>query len=94
MSIWTTTDVPRGTKGVKKMSDKRIEKSRVNMYFPTDLKNWLWEQANENGFNLTTMVQMIVLDYKKQKEALDMTKIAQMMIDMQKEIEYEENNPK
>lgn len=76
------------------MSEKRVEKSRVNMYFPNDLKDWLWEQANKNGFNLTTMVQMIVLDYKKQQEAIDMTKIAQMMHDMQKELEYENNNPR
>lgn len=75
------------------MQDKTIKKSRMNMYFPDDLKDWLWEQANKNGFNLTTMVQMIVLDYKKQQEAIDMTKIAQLMIDAQ-EKSYEKNNPK
>lgn len=64
------------------------------MYFPDDLKDWLWEQANKNGFNLTTMVQMIVLDYKKQQEAMDISKIAQLLIDAQKEKEYENNNPK
>ena len=75
------------------MQDKTIKKSRMNMYFPDDLKDWLWEQANKNGFNLTTMVQMIVLDYKKQQEAIDMTKIAQLMIDAQ-EKSYEKNNPR
>lgn len=64
------------------------------MYFPDDLKDWLWEQANKNGFNLTTMVQMIVLDYKKQQEAMDISKIAQLLIDAQKEKENENNNPK
>lgn len=76
------------------MEDKTIKKSRMNMYFPDDLKDWLWEQANKNGFNLTTMVQMIVLDYKKQQEAMDISKIAQLLIDAQKEKENENNNPK
>ena len=58
------------------------------MYLPDDLLDWLWKQANKNGFNLTTMVQMIILDYKKQQEAIDMTRIVQMLK------EYEDNNPK
>ena len=66
------------------MEDNKIKKSRINMYFPDDLKDWLWEEANKNGFNLTTMIQMIVLDYKKQQEAIDMTKIVQVLVDSQK----------
>jgi len=69
------------------MSNSRIKKTRINMYLPDDLLDWLWSQANKNGFNLTTMVQMIILDYKKQQEAIDMTRIVQMLK------EYEDNNP-
>jgi len=70
------------------MSNPKIKKTRINMYLPDDLLDWLWKQANKNGFNLTTMVQMIILDYKKQQEAIDMTRIVQMLK------EYEDNNPK
>ena len=40
------------------------------MYLPADLKEWYVGQAEKNGFNLTTMIQVAMLDYKKQQEAM------------------------
>lgn len=57
----------------KTVETDRIKKTRVNLYLPEPLRLWVWEQANENGLNFTTMLQIMILDYKKQKEALDMT---------------------
>ncbi len=76
------------------MSDKVIEKSRVNMYLPNDLKDWLWQEANKNGFNLTTMVQVIILDYKKQQEALEFSKLANVIRDLQIKLEHGTDDPK
>lgn len=61
-------NVPHETIGGYKM-----EKVRVNMYLPVDLKEWFWREAEKNGFNLTTMIQVAMLDYKKQQEAMLMT---------------------
>lgn len=47
-----------------------MEKVRVNMYLPADLKEWFVNEAEKNGFNLTTMIQFAMLDYKKQQEAM------------------------
>ena len=47
-----------------------MEKVRVNMYLPADLKEWYVEEAEKNGFNLTTIIQVAILDYKKQQEAM------------------------
>lgn len=47
-----------------------MEKVRVNMYLPADLKEWYVVEAEKNGFNLTTMIQVAMLDYKKQQEAM------------------------
>lgn len=40
------------------------------MYLPSDLKEWYINEAEKNGFNLTTMIQVAMLDYKKQQEAM------------------------
>lgn len=47
-----------------------MEKVRVNMYLPADLKEWYVSEGEKNGFNLTTMIQVAMLDYKKQQEAM------------------------
>lgn len=47
-----------------------MEKVRVNMYLPAELKEWFVGEAEKNGFNLTTMIQVAMLDYKKQQEAM------------------------
>ena len=62
-------------------------KSRVNINLPADLKKWATEQAEINGFSLTMMIQVMMLDYKKQLEALDMTKFAQSLIELQAKVE-------
>ena len=48
-----------------------MEKVRVNMYLPVDLKSWYVDEAEKNGFNLTTMIQVAMLEYKKTQEAMD-----------------------
>lgn len=48
------------------------EKVRVNMNFPLELKQWLEEEAERNGFNLTTMIQLACMNYRKEQEALRM----------------------
>lgn len=61
-----------------------MEKVRVNMYLPKDLKDWFNEEAEKNGFNFTTMVQVAMLDYRKQTEALGMTDQFNKLVGMMK----------
>lgn len=73
------------------MSDYKVKKDRVNMWLPVDIKDWLWQEANKQGFNLTTMIQVIILDYKKQQEAMDMSRVAQLLKEAMNEKEMKEN---
>ena len=52
-----------------------MEKVRVNMYLPKDIKDYVNAKAEENGFNLTTMIQVMILDYRKQEQAMQMARI-------------------
>lgn len=45
-------------------------KARINMNFPSELKQWLEQEADRNGFNLTTMIQVACMEYRKEQEAL------------------------
>ena len=60
-----------------------MEKVRINMYLPLDLKQWFMEEAEKNGFNLTTMIQVAMLDYKKQQEAMGTMNIINSMASIQ-----------
>lgn len=51
------------------------EKSRVNLYMPTDLKDYLVEEGERLGLNLTTMILIACIDYRKTQESL---KLGQM----------------
>ena len=55
------------------------EKVRVNMNFPLELKLWLEEEAEKNGFNLTTMIQLACMNYRKEQEALRMASQVDML---------------
>lgn len=55
------------------------EKVRVNMNFPLELKQWLEEEAERNGFNLTTMIQLACMNYRKEQEALRMADQVDML---------------
>ena len=89
------TDVPRGTieRGfvMKKLDSS---KSRININLPSDLKDWIAEQAIINGFSLTMMIQVMILDYKKQLEALDMSLFAQSLIELQAQVEIDARTQK
>lgn len=54
---------------------EKVEKARVNLYLPQYLKDYVWKEAEKQGFNFTTMVQVMIMDYKKQQDALEMNNI-------------------
>lgn len=56
-----------------------MEKVRINMYLPKDIKDYISSKAEENGFNLTTMIQVMILDYRKQEKAMEMAKLIDLI---------------
>lgn len=57
------------------------EKVRVNMNFPLELKQWLEDEAEKNGFNLTTMIQLACMNYRKEQEAIEMSRLVKRSLE-------------
>ena len=48
------------------------EKSRVNLYMPVDLKDYLVEEGDKLGFNLTTMIIIACMEYRKTQQGIEL----------------------
>ena len=48
------------------------KKVKLSLNFPLELKLWLEEEGDRNGLNLTTMIQLACMNYRKEQEALRM----------------------
>lgn len=48
------------------------KKVKLSLNFPLELKQWLEEEGDKNGLNLTTMIQLACMNYRKEQEALRM----------------------
>ena len=48
------------------------KKVKLSLNFPLELKQWLEEEGDRNGLNLTTMIQLACMNYRKEQEALRM----------------------
>lgn len=47
------------------------EKTRVNLYMPTELKDYLLEEGEKLGFNLTTMILIACMEYRKTQQGIE-----------------------
>lgn len=50
------------------------DKVKVSMNIPVDMKAYVDAEADKNGFTFTTMIQVIVSQYKRENEAIELTK--------------------
>lgn len=48
------------------------EKTRVNLYMPTELKDYLVEEGEKLGFNLTTMILIACMEYRKTQQGIEL----------------------
>ena len=48
------------------------EKTRVNLYMPTELKDYLVEEGDKLGFNLTTMILIACMEYRKTQQGIEL----------------------
>lgn len=48
------------------------EKTRVNLYMPTELKDYLLEEGEKLGFNLTTMILIACMEYRKTQQGIEL----------------------
>lgn len=48
------------------------EKARVNLYMPTELKDYLVEEGDKMGFNLTTMILIACMEYRKTQQGIEL----------------------
>lgn len=59
------------------------EKSRVNIYMPKELKDYLVCEGEKMGFNLTTMIQIACMEYKKTQEGMALGELLKKLSDKQ-----------
>lgn len=68
---------------------------RLNISLPQDLNDYVRTLAEENDLNLTTMIQLILMQYREQHTAMNImngyTNLNDMMIALQKEGEKNGN---
>lgn len=48
------------------------EKVRVNMLMPAELKEYLTKEGDKLGFNLTTMILIACMEYRKTQQGIEL----------------------
>lgn len=64
------------------------DKARVNLYMPKELKDYLVAEGEKMGFNLTTMILIACMDYRKTQQSIALGQIMETLTDEDKLKEF------